>query len=72
MRRGPRIDVTLNGETVSSIDLSAWTEAGKRPDGSSHKFKNVRIGGFNRPGFLGFQDHGSDCWFKNVKIKSSD
>ena len=22
-----------------------------------------------RTGYLGFQDHGSDCWFKNVKIK---
>ena len=21
------------------------------------------------PGFLGFQDHGQDCWYKNIKLK---
>ena len=67
--KGPRIDVVLNGEAVSSINLDAFTEPGKRPDGSRHKFEGVRIKDFNRPGYVGFQDHGSDCWFKNVKIK---
>ena len=32
--RGPKIEVALNGETVSEIDLDQWTEPGKRPDGS--------------------------------------
>jgi hypothetical protein len=26
----------------------------------------------NRPGYLGFQDHGKDCWFKDVKLKDLD
>ena len=67
--RGPEIAVTLNGQEVSRIDLGRWTEPGKRPDGSSHKFTNVVIGEMNRPGHFGFQDHGQDCWFKDVRLE---
>lgn len=70
--KGPRIDVAVNGETVSSIDLDAWKEAGKRPDGSAHKFTKVVIKDMARKGFLGFQDHGQDCWYKNVKLEDLD
>jgi hypothetical protein len=69
---GPMITVVLNGTRVSSIDLDEWTVKGKRPDGSRHKFSNVAIGKLPRAGYLGFQDHGSDCWFKNIKIKEDD
>src|SRR4051794_25036584 len=61
--KGPKIAVELNGKAVSAIDLSEFKEPGKRPDGSEHKFHEVAVKDFNRPGFLGFQDHGSDCWF---------
>ena len=67
--KGPKMAVTLNDKDVSIINLDEWNEPGKRPDGSSHKFANVAIGKLPRAGYLGFQDHGSDCWFKNVKIK---
>jgi hypothetical protein len=70
--RGPKIAVVLNGKEVSTIDLDEWLVPGKRPDGSSHKFDKVAIGKLPRVGYLGFQDHGSDCWFKNVKIKELD
>ena len=71
--KGPKIDVVLNGKEVSTIDLDEWTEPGKRPDGSKHKFAKVAIGkDLPRTGYLGFQDHGSDCWFKNVKLKDLD
>jgi hypothetical protein len=70
--RGPKMTVTLNDKEVSTINLEEWNEPGKRPDGSSHKFTNVAIGKLPRAGYLGFQDHGSDCWFKNVKIKELD
>jgi hypothetical protein len=63
-----RIAVVLNGKAVTKIDLDAWKDASKRPDGSSHKFRDVAIGKLARNGYLGFQDHGSDCWFKDVKI----
>jgi hypothetical protein len=66
---GPRITIILNGKEVSTINLDEWTEPGKRPDGSSHKFGDVAIGKLPQIGYVGFQDHGSDCWFKNVKIK---
>ncbi len=66
--QGPKIAVTLNGQEVSAIDLSKFTEPGKRPDGSTHKFGKV-MAEFDRPGYLGFQDHGQDCWYKNVKIQ---
>ena len=70
--KGPKMAVTLNDKDVSIINLDEWNEPGKRPDGSSHKFANVAIGKLPRAGYVGFQDHGSDCWFKNVKIKELD
>ena len=66
---GPKITIVLNGKEVSTINLDEWNEPGKRPDGTSHKFRGVAIGKLPRIGYIGFQDHGSDCWFKNVKIK---
>ena len=70
--KGPKITIVLNGENVSSINLDEWSEPGKRPDGSSHKFSKVAMKSLNGPGYLGFQDHGKDCWYKNVKIKDLD
>ena len=69
---GPILAVSLNGSEVSRIDLDAWVEPGKRPDGSSHKFKKVAFREMNRPGSFGFQDHGSDCWYKEVRLKILD
>ena len=66
---GPKITVVLNEKEVSTINLDEWNEPGKRPDGSRHKFSGVAIGKLPRIGYIGFQDHGRDCWFKNVKIK---
>ncbi len=70
--KGPKIEIVLNGESVSAIDLDQWPNAGQRPDGSKHKFTKVAIKDMNRAGYLGFQDHGQDCWYKNVKIKDLD
>jgi hypothetical protein len=67
--KGAKIEVVLNGEAVSTINLDEWTEPGKRPDGSRHKFTRVTVKDLPRSGYLGFQDHGSDCWYKNVRIK---
>lgn len=67
--KGPKIEVVLNGETVSKIDLDEWTIPGTRPDGSKHKFSKVAMKSMIRGGYLGFQDHGQDCWYKNVMVK---
>ena len=63
-----RMSVVLNGEPVSEIDLDKWTEPNKRPDGSTHKF-DVAYKKHPRKGYIGLQDHGSDCWYRNVKLK---
>ena len=63
---GPRIAVVLNDTEVSTINLDEWTIPGKRPDGTDHNFKNVAIASLARSGYLGVQNMGGDCWFKNV------
>jgi len=62
------IDVTLNGRQVSRMNLDEWNEANKRPDGSSHKF-DVAYKEHPRRGYIGLQDHGSDCWYRNIKLR---
>jgi hypothetical protein len=67
--RDALIEVVLNGGTVNSVDLARFTEANKRPDGSAHKF-DIAYRDHPRSGYIGLQDHGSPCWFKNIKLKS--
>ncbi len=62
------IDVVLNSEHVNHIDLDQFTQPYLRPDGTRHKF------GFaykyrTRSGYIGLQDHGANCWFKNIRLK---
>lgn len=61
------IEVVLNGEMVTRMDLDQWTHPNMRPDGSEHKF-DVAFKDHPRMGYIGLQDHGADCWFKNIKI----
>jgi hypothetical protein len=62
------ITVELNGEQVSKMDLDQWTEPNRRPDGTSHKF-DIAYKDHPRHGYIGLQDHGGDCWFKNIRLK---
>jgi hypothetical protein len=62
------ITVELNGAKVNSINLDEWKEPNKRPDGTSHKF-DIAYKDHPRKGYIGLQDHGKDCWFKNIKLK---
>jgi hypothetical protein len=66
--RDARIEVVLNGEKVNSADLSKFVQPNQRPDGSRHKF-DVVYRDHPRLGFIGLQDHGSPCWYKNIKLK---
>jgi len=62
------ITVELNGEKITEINLDEWDKPGLRPDGSKHKFK-MAMKDFPRKGYIGFQDHGHQVWYKNIKIK---
>lgn len=66
--RDYRIEVELNGERVNDIDLSKFTSPNRRPDGSQHKF-DTAYRDHPQMGYIGLQDHGSPCWFKNIKLK---
>ena len=65
---GSRIEVALNGEPVTRADLDLFNRPGVRPDGSAHKF-DIAWKDHPRRGYIGLQDHGSPCWFKNIKLR---
>lgn len=62
------IDVVLNGQHINHLDLDQFTRPYTRPDGTAHKF-NFAYKYRPRAGYIGLQDHGADCWFKNIKLK---
>jgi hypothetical protein len=62
------IQVKLNGKTVSTMNLDEWTTPNRRPDGSTHKFDEA-YRSHPRRGYIGLQDHGANCWYKNIKIR---
>ncbi len=62
------VQVEINAEPVNKVDLNQFTEPNKRPDGTPHKF-DVAYKEHPQRGYIGLQDHGSNCWFKNIKIK---
>lgn len=62
------IDVVLNGEPVIHMDLDEFAEPNMRPDGTKHKFTDQNFKDHPRSGYIGLQDHGSECWFKNIKL----
>jgi Domain of Unknown Function (DUF1080) len=63
-----KITVELNGEVVTKADLDEFTKPNLRPDGTPHKF-DIAYKDHPRKGYIGLQDHGSPCWYKNVKLK---
>ena len=61
------LGVEVNGEKVNQMDLDEWTRPNQRPDGTPHKF-DFALKNHPRQGYIGLQDHGRDCWFKNIKL----
>ena len=66
--KGAALKVQLNGEQIIHINLDRWTEPGMNPDGTKNKFKTA-LKDFKREGHIGFQDHGAEVAYRNVRIK---
>jgi hypothetical protein len=59
----------MNKKRVVNINLEAWQEPGKNPDGTPNKFQTA-YKNMVRGGKIGFQDHGGKVWFRNIQIKA--
>jgi hypothetical protein len=69
---GPRIDVALNGHHIVSMDMRAWTEAGRNPDGTeSPPWLSRPLADLPTRGHIGFQGKHGDApiWFRNIRIQ---
>ena len=69
---GPQIDVVLNGEHVTSMDMRKWTSATNNPDGSKKPpWINKPLSQHPTKGRIGLQGKhgGAPIWFRNIKIK---
>jgi len=67
--KGAIITVDVNEQRVTTMDLDKWSTPGQRADGSNHKFADIAYKNHPRKGYIGLQDHGSNCWYRNIKIK---
>ncbi|MGB0768617.1 MAG: 3-keto-disaccharide hydrolase, partial [Phycisphaeraceae bacterium] len=69
---GPRIDVVLNGVSVTTMDLRAFTSATVNPDGSKiPKWLSKPKATLATAGKIGLQGkHGeAGIWFRNLRIQ---
>lgn len=70
---GQQIDVLLNGEHVTSMDMSQWTSAKTNPDGSEiPSWLSRPKAELPAKGRIGFQGKhaGAPIWFRNIKVKA--
>ncbi|MDR2763740.1 MAG: DUF1080 domain-containing protein [Tannerella sp.] len=68
-----------NGEPVVEYHLwtPQWTDMLQASKFSEEKWPLAfellnNCGGANKEGFVGFQDHGDDVWYRNIKVKILD
>ena len=69
---GRQIDVVLNGQHVTSMDMSRWTSAKTNPDGSDiPAWLNKPYSTLPTKGRIGFQGKhgGAPIWFRNIRIR---
>ena len=60
--KGTYVRVTLNGTVITEGDIKEATKNGTYD-------KNEHPGLFNKTGYIGFLGHGSELWFRRVRIK---
>lgn len=73
--QGPMIDVLLNGEPVTTMDMRLWTSATTNPDGSEiPKWLSKPLATLPTKGHIGLQGKhaGAPIYFRNLKIKTLD
>lgn len=66
--KGSKLVAYLNGQKIQDLDLDDWTTPKQNPDGSPNKFETA-LKDLPRTGHLGFQDHGHDVFYRNIRIK---
>ena len=73
---GPELSIKVNEKEILKANLDDYAEPGKRDADGDHKFKldgkPRALKDFARSGYIGFQDHGHKCWYKNVKLLPLD
>ncbi len=70
--RGQRISVALNGERVTNMDMSKWTNAKTNPDGSEiPSWLSTPFAELPTKGRIGLQGKhaGAPIFFRNIKIR---
>ena len=69
--KGPKLVAELNGQKIQDLNLDDWDTPKMNPDGSENKFEKA-LKDLPRVGHIGFQDHGHDVWYRNLRIKKLD
>lgn len=72
---GPQIDVVLNGEHITAMDMTQFTSATVNPDGTPiPKWLTKPVASLPTKGKIGLQGKhgGAAIWFRNIKIKRLD
>ena len=67
-----KIDVVLNGELVTSMDMSLWKSAKTNPDGTEiPEWLSTPLDELPTNGRIGLQGKhaGAPIWFRNLKVK---
>ncbi len=68
LAKGPYISVVLNSQPVIDLNQDHWTDSHQNPDGTKNKF-DIAYKDLPRQGWIGFQDHGTTVWYRNMMIK---
>jgi hypothetical protein len=70
--RDQHIQVVLNDQLVTEMDMGLWTSGTTNPDGSPiPSWLNKPFSELETKGYIGFQGKhaGAPIWFRNIKIK---